>query len=266
MKKMLCGLALLVLAAQLPLWSYDQSPNYLQIVPEAIWAAATGGGTWVTEIQVTVFEANSSLVAYFYYNGGKRGPIILYEGLPQYRTIRYNNILGTLGAFESGVFDYYGRVGTLMIFDPLARPIAVQAKIINGNYGKTRPGLSFTKANSVALGRPMFIQDLAQHAACRTSVGIFNMHTTESYTLKFTIYNTYHEVIGSQFYKSIGPEAFMSFNPFAEAGVGSGLYNNCWLEISAIGGGDTELGVFCYGSGANNYTNDTYALIARPRF
>jgi len=266
MKRIFSGLALLALASQLPLWGYDQSPSYVQVVPEAIWAAATGGGTWVTEIQVTVLGSyNASLYAYFHYNGGRRGPILINENLPPYRTIRYNNFLATMHQLDPGIFEYYGRVGALQLFTAIIPNIAVQAKIVNGNYGKTRPAVSYAEANSVALGRPMFIQDLAQHTACRTSVGVFNLNTTESYTLKFTIYNTYHDIIGSEFYKTLGPEAFMSFNPFAEAGVGSGMYNNCWLEINAIGGGSTNMGVVCFGSGANNYTNDTYALIARPR-
>ena len=31
---------------------YDNGPSSLQILPEAIWAAATGGGTWMSEVQI----------------------------------------------------------------------------------------------------------------------------------------------------------------------------------------------------------------------
>ena len=266
MKKMLCGLAFLILAAQLPLWSYDQSPYYLQVVPEAIWAAATGGGTWVTEIQITMIGSGTAdLYGYFYYNGGQRGPFLLYDGLEQYNSLRYTNFLAKMRALD-GSFEYYGRVGPLEIFDVYVNPIAVQAKIVNGNYGKTLPALSYASAaNSIAVTRPMFIQDLAQDLTYRTSVGIFNGSTVTTYTLRFTIVNANNVKVGADFEKTIGPYGFMSFNPFAEAGVPSGLYNNCWLAISATAGDSAVPGVFCYASGANNYTNDTYALIARPR-
>jgi hypothetical protein len=235
MKKILCGLAFLVLAAQLPLWSYDQSPYYLQVVPEAIWAAATGGGTWVTEIQITMIGSGTGvLYGYFYYNGGQRGPFLLYDGLEQYNSLRYTNFLAKMKALD-GSFEYYGRVGAL------------------------------SAANSIAITRPMFIQDLAQDLTYRTSVGIFNGSTVTTYTLGFTIVNANNVQVGADFQKTIGPHGFMSFNPFAEAGVPSGLYNNCWLAISAVAGDSAVPGVFCYASGANNYTNDTYALIARPR-
>ncbi len=55
MKRWLHIVAFLVLGAQLPLLGYDTSPSNLQIVPEAIYAAATGGGTWATDVQITNF-------------------------------------------------------------------------------------------------------------------------------------------------------------------------------------------------------------------
>ena len=38
MKKSVCIVGFLFLAAQLPLWGYDISPSNRQIVPEVIWA------------------------------------------------------------------------------------------------------------------------------------------------------------------------------------------------------------------------------------
>ncbi len=66
MKKALCIIGLLVLAAQLPLWGYDTSPSTVQIVPEAIWAAATGGGTWVTELQILSLASTPADVLVFF--------------------------------------------------------------------------------------------------------------------------------------------------------------------------------------------------------
>jgi len=55
----------------------------------------------------------------------------------------------------------------------------------------------------------------------------------------------------------------LSFNPFVQAGVPSGTYDNCWLLIEVTVGGYVTGGLMCYGSLANNYTNDTYALMAK---
>jgi len=262
MKKGLCLVGFLVLAAQLPLSGYDSSPSGLQVVPEAIWAAATGGGTWVTEIQITNYHATPADVqVYFDYNGGAVGPIMLYAGLAQFRSIRYPNILAAIDSLDAGATVYFGKVGALMFYSP-GRLLQVQAKTVNGNYGKTFPGLPPVTGNTAAENRPMIIQDLVQNATYRTSVGAYNAGSI-SITVTFTILDAADVTIGSSFTRTLGGYGFLSFNPFTQAGVPSGTYENCWLYINVTSGGVQDNGLMCYGSIANNLTNDTYALIAK---
>jgi hypothetical protein len=70
MKKGLCIVGFLALAAGLPLWGYDTSPATIQLVPEVIWASAAGGGTWVTELQITNFGPNPATIRLYRLHGG----------------------------------------------------------------------------------------------------------------------------------------------------------------------------------------------------
>ena len=261
MKKDLCIAGLLVLAAQLPLWGYDTSPGQMQVVPEAIWAAATGGGTWVTELQITSFSEEAiNILADFLYTGG-RTQVDLYTGLAPHCSLRFPNILAELQALDSSI-SYYGRVGALAIAAWPNAVIQIQAKTVNGNYGKTFPGLNYVVGNTAAVGRPMIIQDLVHSAAFRTSVGVFDASSLE-FTAEFRIVDANNSTVGSPFTKTISNYGFLSFNPFTEAGVTSGTYENCWLYIEVTSGVHAFSGLMFYGSIANNYTNDTYALLAK---
>ncbi len=262
MKKALCCVAFLVLAAQVPLWCYDQSPSSWQVVPECIWAPATGGGTWVTEIQITTFATCTGINVYFFNVDGYRGPFTLYGSLSQWYSIRYSNILQSIDALDPGVYNYYGKVGAVW-FEALGGTIEVQAKTVNGNYGKTFPSLGVVESNSVGTGRPMVIQDLVQTSTYRTFVGAFNTSNSTTFVVTFRIISASNTTVGVDIVKTMAPLSYISFNPFVEAGVGSGTYSNCWLYIFATSGDATTRGVMCFGSIANNYTNDTYALIPR---
>jgi len=112
----------------------------------------------------------------------------------------------------------------------------------------------------------MMIMNLSQNATYRTFVGFFNsIYGGYSMTVQFIIDDQNNHQVGNIFTKTFSPWQFMSFNPFAEAGVGSGTYDNCWLFIHpTVSGssGDDTWGLFCFGSSANNITNDTSAHIA----
>ena len=265
MKRGLCIVAFLVLAAQLSLWGYDTSPSREQIIPEAVWAAATGGGTWVTEIQITSLASTPADVnVQFSYSGGIVGPFEVSHGLAQNQSVRFANILATLDALDSSGFVYYGRAGALWIqASNINSRIQVQAKTVNGNYGKTFPGLNIVAGHGAAYGRPMLIQDLVQNSIYRTFVGAFNSDDLYSGVVNFRIVDAQGVQVGSVVEKTLLPLTFVSFNPFAAAGVPSGTYENCHLVIEVIMGGTGVYGLFCFGSIGNNYTNDTYALIAR---
>jgi hypothetical protein len=262
MKRTLCLAAFLALAAQLPVWAYDSSPSFLQIVPEVIWAQATGGGTWVTEIQITSFETTSDIVVYFDYNGGSTGGFVLSPSLPIFCSLKSSNILAKIDGLDPGPLDYFGHVGAVW-FHTVTGKIQVQAKTVNGNFGKTFPGLNLAEGNTAAQGRPLIIQDLVQNSTYRTFAGAYNPNGTTTYTVQFAVIDQFENYVGAPFYKTLPPLAFITFNPFKEAGVASGTYDNCWLEIKVMAGGSGPQGIMCFGSTANNYTNDTYPLVAK---
>lgn len=265
MKKFPFFVAFLVLAARAPLLGYDTSPSNLQIVPEAIYAAATGGGTWATDVQITNFSSTpADISVYFFYNGGYTGPILLHQGLGTYCCYEYAYILAAIDSADPGPLTYYGHVGAVWFVtqSPTVK-IQVEAMTVNGNYGKTAPALNVAAINTAALGRPMILQHLVQNSVYRTSVGVHNTSPTETYTVQFVIVSAINSPIGSIFSKTLAPGAFESFNPFAAAGVPTQICANCWLYILPTAGGTGAAGVMCYGSIANKTTNDTYALIAR---
>jgi hypothetical protein len=263
MKKALCLAAFLVvgLAVQRPLWGYESSPGPYQIIPEAIWAEATGGGTWVTELYVTSYSpAATDIYAMFSYGLGYRGPFALVTGLNQNLSERFSNILLQLQALDPD-FTYYGRVGGLTLFTQ-GNLIHAQAMTVNGNYGKTFPGLNLIEGNTAAEGRSMTIQDLVQTSTYRTFVGAYNTGPF-SYVLRFRIVDADNIQAGLTFDKALGSYHFVSFNPFAEAKVPPKVYAGCRLLVDVLSGGSSVYGVALFGSIANNTTNDTYALIAR---
>jgi len=262
MKKLLCVAGFLVLAAGLPLWGYDTSPATIQVVPEAIWAAATGGGTWVTEVQITNFGASAASIQVYFDTGTSGAPINLPGTIPSMNSVKYANILATIDSADPSATVYYGKAGGLWVLCLSAQNIQVHAQTVNANFGKTFPGLNLVSGNSALQGRPMIIQGLIRNASYRTSVGVYNVDVSVTYTLRFTIYNSAYAVVGSYFEKTVNPYTQISFNPFVQAGVTSGDYDNCWLYIEAITG-STGYGPVFYGSLANNYTNDTYALMAK---
>jgi hypothetical protein len=259
MRRALCVAGFLVVAAQLPLWGYDTSPSHIQVIPEVIWAAATGGGTWVTEIQITSFSQTTTDLYMAFCYGGIRD-ITLDVDLAPYHSLRYSNILAQLQTLDPD-FIYYGRVGALWIESPTTTPIQVQARTVNANYGKTFPGLRIVAGTTAAAGRPLIIQDIVRSDTYRTSIGVFNT-TGGAINAEFWIADATSATIGT-FYKTIPAYGFSSFNPFTQVGITSGTYENCVLYIEVASGGGATEGLMCYGSIANNSTNDTYALIAK---
>ena len=50
------------------------SPAQYKVLPEVIWASATGGGTWVSEVQLTDVTGGSQVSVYYNTLLGRRGP------------------------------------------------------------------------------------------------------------------------------------------------------------------------------------------------
>ena len=263
MKRILLVAGFLVLAAQLPLWGYDSSPSHIQIIPEVIWAAATGGGTWVTELQITNLSSFELYVGLRFDTAAGSAGTILIGPIAAANSVKYSNILDTMDALDGSGWVYYGNVGGLVVCETsLTGLIQVQAKTVNGNYGKTFPGLNVVAGNTAAEGRPVIIQDIVRSSAYRTSVGVYNSNDTE-FTADFWVIDAAGETVGSSFSKTIPAYGFLSFNPFTQAGITSGTYENCLLYVEVSSGSSASYGLMLYGSLANNYSNDTCALLAK---
>ncbi|MDH4197885.1 MAG: lectin like domain-containing protein, partial [Candidatus Aminicenantes bacterium] len=59
-------------------YDFNAASHYI-VLPEVIWASATGGGAWVTEVQITDVSGSSAVDVYFNYGGGsRRGPFTVW--------------------------------------------------------------------------------------------------------------------------------------------------------------------------------------------
>jgi hypothetical protein len=262
-------LSLALLVGSFPLHAYDDSASQIKILPECIWALATGGGTWVTEVQITNAGSVAATVdVFFMYQGAGssyRGPFTLITGLASNNTVKFNNILQTIDTLDTAHSDYYGKVGAVWFETAgVTSAIHVTAKTVNGKFGKTFPGLVDSAANTAAVGRPMMIPLLVNNTTYRTFTGIFNTSSSATYTATFYLTGPDYIYIGNAFTKTLLPFEYMSFNPFVEAGIPAGIYDNHWLLIVPTAGGSSIRGIMCYGAIANNISNDPAALIAKP--
>jgi hypothetical protein len=245
----------------------DSSPNHVIIIPEVIWAAASGGGTWKTEVQITDMTGGSEVEAWFYYlgGGGNHRIVTLWNGTGTDHSVKYENILSTMQGMDTS-FDYFGRVGALWFYTQSSSfKILASAKTVNGNYGKTFPGLQWIDANTAQVGRDLVIQNLTNNATYRTGIGCFNATAGgHSLTVEFTLKDADNNTIGSPFTKVIQAWNFISFNPFVEAGDMVFYSDNVWLHIHPTSCGDPtpSRGLICFGATANNISNDPSAHIA----
>jgi C1A family cysteine protease len=239
----------------------DNSPGNYQILPECIWAPATGGGTWISEVQITDLSGGSVVSAYFNYGGGgRRGPIAVWTNSGgANRSNKFSNFLSTLQSLDSG-FTYYGLVGTVEFStQDSSHLIQVVARTLNGNYSKTFPGFNLTDSNTADTTRKMMIQNYTNNATYRSTCGFFNP-TSDSLTVEFRLLNSSGNLIGSAFTKTFVGYDFKAFSPFNEAGIPYPTYScdNVFLLINPISGTGK---LMCFGASANNITNDPAAHI-----
>ena len=240
---------------------YDNGPNWFQVLPEVIWAAATGGGTWISEVQIVDVSGGSQVEFYFDYGGGNsRGPFVLWTGGGAGSKVKYANILQKLGTIDTG-FSYYGRVGTLCLYTLNSTDsIQVTARTLNGNYSKTFPGLNRVDAEMADISRAMLIQNFTNNAGYRSTCGFFNPRT-DAVTVEFTLLDGSGAQIGNQFSKTLAGYDFQAFNPFIQAGVSypGNSYDNVILRIRPTSGTGQ---VMCFGASADNTSNDPASHLA----
>ncbi len=134
------------------------APGQYKVLPEVIWASATGGGTWMSNVQVT--DVSGGSIVSVYYNTGttRRGPFQLWNNSAgsALSSAKYTNLLETIDGLDSGTFTYYGTVGAVeFITQDSSHKIQAAARTLNGNYAKTFTALSLHDANTAASGRDM---------------------------------------------------------------------------------------------------------------
>jgi hypothetical protein len=242
------------------------------VLPEVIWAPATGGGTWVTEVQINHFSQSDEVYVCFNAPGGTwRGPFDLWNPGGSSPSVKYDNILSELQSLDPD-FDYYGKVGALQLwtlgFGPNTCEIRVAARTLNGNYSKTFPGLKSSAGNYFSRGNePLLIQNLISNAVYRSSTGFFNAGGHET-TVEFQLLDSAGSLIGSSFSRTFAPYDFQSFNPFVQAGVPypANSYDNVCLGANVTSVASLWDNGYIYGFGAlaNNTSNDPAALLAAP--
>jgi Abnormal spindle-like microcephaly-assoc'd, ASPM-SPD-2-Hydin/Beta-propeller repeat len=241
---------------------YGNSPSRYQVIPECIWAVATGGGTWLSEVQITDITGGSVVAVYFNYGGGgnRRGPFTLWTGPAANYNVKYANILSTIDGLDGGAFTYYGRVGAVEFStQDASHKIMVTARTLNGNYSKTFPGLNLTDSNTANTSRRMVLQNFVNNSTYRSSCGFFNP-TADSVTMELRLIAENGDTIGSAFTKTLVGHDFQSFSPFNQAGVPypSYAYDNVVLWITPTSGSGK---VMVFGASANNTSNDPAAHI-----
>ena len=249
------------LAVNISVLGRDNSPSNYQVIPECIWSSATGGGTWVSEVQVTDITGGSVVSVYFDYTGGnRRGPFALWTSPGANRNVKYSSILSSIDALDSESFTYYGRVGAVEFStQDASHKIHVVARTLNGNYSKTFPGLNLTDSNTANTARRMILQNFVNNATYRSSCGFFNP-TADSVTVEFRLLDENGNTIGSTFSRTLVGHDFQSFSPFNQAGVPypSYSYDNVVLWITPTSGSGK---VLVFGASANNTSNDPAAHI-----
>ena len=242
--------------------AYSNSPAEYIILPECIWAPATGGGTWASDVQITDLTGGSVVLAYFSCGGGlRRGPIPIWTNSGGAgRSTKFSNFLSTLGSIDTG-FTYYGKVGAVeFVTQDSAHKIQVASRTLNGNYSKTFPGLRLVDSNTADTTREMIIQNYTNGVEYRSTCGFFNP-TANSVIVDFRLYDGEGYLIGSVFTKTFLGYDFKAFSPFNEAGIPypNASYDNVILVVSPTSGTGQ---IICFGASANNTSNDPAAHIA----
>jgi hypothetical protein len=212
-------------------------------------------------VQITDFTGGSSVYVNFIpYGESRRGPFLFWTGPGANNSAKYSNLLETLGGIDSG-YDYFNKVGALEFFtQDSSHVIDVTARTFNGNYSKTFQGLNFYDANTATIVRQMLIQNLSSDSTYRTAAGCYNP-TPDSLTVNFSLIDAGGNMIGSAFTRTISGHQFLSFNPFAAAGVPYPTYSldNVWLYINPTSGSGE---IMCFGATSNNTSNDPAAHTA----
>jgi hypothetical protein len=240
--------AILVLTELMPAWAgdgYDQ-----KIIPEAIWAPAAEWGTWQTELSILSFSDDAWINAMFFYGGSQYRIINLIPDVGVLEMVTIPNVLEYMQSLDDG-FQYYGRIGTLVVYDANGGLIDVNVRIWHsGRCSKSYAAYPEGVGCLSGYLQYGYILSLSQTEEKRSSVVFYNSAVPPA-VLQCTIMSPEGEALGV-FEKYIGTNGVEAFNPFAEAGL-PGDYENCYLMICNSGWNVT---VYAVGSVVDTATSD----------
>jgi hypothetical protein len=242
---------------------YDNGPSSLQILPEAIWSAATGGGTWMSAIQLTDVTGGSVVSVYYNTASKRRGPFLLWDNSrgSALSSMKYANLLQTIDNLDGGAFTYYGTVGAVEFFtQDHSHVVQAAARTQNGSYAKTLSALNLVEAETAAASRAMLILNYANNGSYRATCGFYNP-TAASVTVEYKLLDGSGAQIGSKFSKTLAGHGFVAFNPFSQAGMmyPGNAYGNAILRVRTTAGAGA---VMCFGATVNNDSNDPASHLA----
>jgi hypothetical protein len=240
---------------------YSNSPTPHVIIPEVIWAEASGGGTWITSVQIIVRDAgDTDIWVNFHTSTETRGPFLLWQWVNQFESRKISNILSYIQTVDGTGYSYYGKVGALSIFtNNMERRIYASARTYNGGYSKTIPGLNRSEpANTCSMIRELVVPNLQQNEAYRTAVALYN-EWADPLMIEFGLVDENANTIGSTWTETINGYRYMAFNPFVKAGAPAGAYTNCWLIAVGLTGNGAVMAI---GATVFNGTNDPACHIA----
>ncbi len=271
LKYWILGMALLSICFYMPAYSESRTdvkpagfiPSDDIIIPEVIWAPASGGGEWKTELIITDVDSSTGVDVSVYFNSGTDTyPIVnLWLSPGPGNSIKFSNILEILQGLDTEN-TYYGKIGALWLYcDDPNNTIMASARIYNGGYGKSYPGMAWTDENTVNVGFGMALHNLSHNANVRSAVSVFNAAAGGySMTADFVLVDSNANEIGF-FSKSFTPWESKAFDPFVEAGLGAGSYDNCALVVfpTSTGQSTPDRGLYVIGSSAMTSTNDSYS-------
>jgi hypothetical protein len=236
---------------------YYNSPSSRLLFPEVNWAAASGGGMWVTEVQI-VDVSGGSIVQAYYSNGANRyGPTTIWSNSSGVAnsSVTFSNILETIDSLDPSAAIYSGTGGSLeLITQDGSHLIQAASRSYNGNGSGTFSALQDVDDNTAAVGRSLLVPNISNNTAYRSKLALVNT-TSSSATVEVRIIGSNGIQVGSTITRTLAGNEMLPL--VTEMRVDT--YNNASIRIDVTSGGGR---VMVSGQTTNNVSNDPAAHVA----
>jgi uncharacterized delta-60 repeat protein len=237
--------------------AYYNSPAQRLILPEATWAPASGGGDWISELQLVDCTGGSTVQVYYCSGTSRRGPFTLWDnaGGAAGSSAVFGNIVETIDGLDGEAFAYYGTGGALeLVTQDGAHLLQAAVRTRNGSYSRTFPGLQDREENTAAGGRVLLVPNLCYNGFYRPSLVLYNP-SADSVTVDVTIVGGDGAQLGSTISRSL---AGYEQNTIVDE-LRAFAYDNAKARVQVTGGAGR---VIVSGQSANNMSNDPAAHVA----